>query len=195
MREIVSLVRAGIRRAHREFTGIVILTLLLGMILSLVLTVNQNTELRHVQAFRETGLKTITVGFSEEYLAAAGLTAELLAEQLAQVEYVESVECGAAASTYIDCGGQEGTNRVLLVSAKHTKLNYRVENEAGRQPLSDTEIAEGEIYVPYSYQSLWSVGIGDIVTLRGTDETFRIAGFFEDPLMGGSMMGDRKSVV
>lgn len=189
MREIVSLVRAGIRRAHREFTGIVILTLLLGMILSLVLTVNQNTELRHVQAFRETGLKTITVGFSEEYLAAAGLTAELLAEQLAQVEYVESVECGAAASTYIDCGGQEGTNRVLLVSAKHTKLNYQVENEAGRQPLSDTEIAEGEIYVPYSYQSLWSVGIGDIVTLRGTDETFRIAGFFEDPLMGGSMMG------
>lgn len=195
MREIRSLVRAGIRRAHREFTGIVILSLLLGMILSLTLTINRNTELRHTQAFREVGLATITAGFSERYLEAAGLTVDALAEQLAQAEYVESVQYGRAMSVYIDYEGQESTNRVLLVSAEHTKLNYRVENEAGRQPLFDAEIAEGEIYVPYSYQSLCSAEIGGTVTLRGTDEKFRVAGFFEDPLMGGSMMGIKTLII
>lgn len=189
MREIVSLVRAGIRRARREFTGIVLLTLMLGMILSLSLTVNQKTEQRHMQAFREAGLKTITAGFSENGLAAAGLTTEKLAERLAKAKYVGAVEHGTAMSVYIDYGEQEITNRVLLVSAEQTKLNYRVEQEAGRQPLFEVKIGEGEIYVPYSYQALWSAEIGDSVTLRGTDETFRVAGFFEDPLMGGAMMG------
>ena len=189
MREILYFIRAGIRRSYKEFMGIVILAFLISAMLSLVLTVNGNTGLRHAEAMEEAGFQTIFAGFYESGLTEAGLSVTELTEQLAQADYVASVQSSAAFMAYIDYEGEESSNRVLLFSAKNTRLNYQVENESGRKPLFDVEIQKGEIYVPYSFQALCDAEIGDSVCLRGTEETFLVAGFFEDPLMGSSMMG------
>lgn len=189
MREIMYFINAGIRRSYKEFMGIVILAFLISAMLSLVLTVNGNTSLRHAEAMEKTGFQTIFAGFYESSLAEAGLTVAEFTEQIAQADYVASVQNGAAFMAYADYKGEESSNRVLLFSANNTKLNYQVENESGRKPLFDIEIQKGEIYVPYSFQALCNAQIGDPVYLRGTEETFFVAGFFEDPLMGSSMMG------
>ena len=52
-------------------------------------------------------------------------------------------------------------------------------------------LQKGEIVVPVSFQSLYNCKVGDEITLRyiNGQYTFQVAGYFEDPYMGSSMMG------
>ena len=55
------------------------------------------------------------------------------------------------------------------------------------------EIAPGEVYVSASMASMFGVQVGDAITFpiarSGGDVTFTVAGFYEDPFMGSSMIG------
>ncbi len=55
------------------------------------------------------------------------------------------------------------------------------------------EITPGEVYVSASMASMFGVQVGDTITFpiarSGGDITFTVAGFYEDPFMGSSMIG------
>ncbi|KIR03672.1 hypothetical protein P261_02487 [Lachnospiraceae bacterium TWA4] len=55
------------------------------------------------------------------------------------------------------------------------------------------QIGDGEVYVPASFASMMNVKVGDHLTVRMTrnrgNVSFVIRGFYEDPVMGSSMIG------
>ena len=65
-------------------------------------------------------------------------------------------------------------------------------NLTGRQEAPE-EIRQGEVYISPSMVSIMNLKIGDTITFRiarsGMDVELTVAGYYEDPFMGSSMIG------
>lgn len=194
MREMICLLKAGIRSGKSEFFSILLLTFFTSLLLTVVITMNGNTKKRDLEAMEEAGFYTLLAGFAESELAIAEVDIAELAADIQKVESVETVKRGEALSLSLEL--EDGADsRALITSYEASGLNYTVQSGTDMKKLKDVTIQDGEIYVPFCLQALYSYEMGDTIQIKGTDETFRISGFFEDPVMGSSLMGIKTMLV
>lgn len=189
------LLRANCKSQKGSFLGILILVSIITISLCATLAIWKNSNVHERERLEETGYGDIT------WWIAQAPDIEALLSEMRTVEAVETVE--AQELIYIGryhVNGQEVEGTLEVLSWEDCRSSYRVctDNLTG---VIDTPQgpAQGEVYVPPAFRSLYDAGIGDLLVLEigETQETvsYTIKGYFEDPQSGSSMMGIKSVLI
>ena len=193
MREIVVLMKAHMRNGKNGFISIFLLMLLITMMSTAVISVNINSAIRDKQALEEAGFGDMVTFMSNRALDNNGVSMDTLQNQVEaceEVENVEKVDCTYVKN--ITVNGHSNAVVIILEEYKPENFNFKVFQENGNGINHKTvTLSPGEVMVPISYRSLYDCNIGDTIYLETNSGKmgFQVGYYFEDPFMGGSMMG------
>lgn len=88
--------------------------------------------------------------------------------------------------------GRESINPAQFLAYEPDGHAYQIYQEATDKKVNHpVEIKEGEVYIPPSFRLIYQAAIGDeiVLTIGEKEKHLRIAGYFEDPIMGSAVMG------
>lgn len=186
--EIKTLLRANLKSHKGTAAGSFFLLLLVGISLCATLTVWRNAG-NYVRGEME------RLGYGDLTAWVSGLEdVSVLAEEIAALEEVDSVRIQSLLFSEYEVGEQESDSEGQLITYNPEQYSYKFFNEAltGYIP-APAEIAPGTLYAPASLRSMFGVEAGSSITFpiarSGGDAAFTVAGFYEDPVMGSSMIG------
>lgn len=186
--EIKTLLKSNIKSHRGTALGVFVLILLVSLSLGTVLTVWNNSS-RYVNS------EMNRLGYGDITAWVSGLPdAAPLTEEISALDEVESVGVQSLIFSEYEIGDQESDSEGQLITYEpaHDPYKFFADDLSGYQA-APTEIAPGEVYVSASMASMFGVQAGDAITFpiarSGGDVTFTVAGFYEDPFMGSSMIG------
>ncbi len=117
-----------------------------------------------------------------------------LAAEIAALDEIGRVETQTLIFTNYTALERESDSEGQLILYEPAAPRYRffADDWSGYQPAPD-EIKPGEVYVSPSLVSIFGLGLGHEITFpiarSGRDLALTVAGFYEDPIMGSSMIG------
>lgn len=186
--ENIILLKANIKRHKGTLSGIFILTFLAAAALGTVLTIWANSE-RYIQNELE------RAGFGELTAWVANLPQNVdLQSSIEALDIIGRVETQNLIYANYTANGLESDSegQLILYIPAESRYRFFTDNlsEYRNQPES---ISPGEVYVPPSMVSMFGIKIGDKITFpiarAGRNLTLTIKGFYEDIMMGSSMIG------
>ena len=188
-----SLVRADIKSAKGSFIGILTLVFMITLSLCAVISIWLNANDYEIERIESVGYGDLT------YWVADVADMETLLGQIEAIDEVEKAEAEDIVeirkySVYGQGQYEEGTATLLISEWEkvHSKYHIFCDNLAGINQTPESP-ADGEIYVPSSFSSLYNAQIGDEVVIVAEDGekllSYTIKGYFEDPVAGSAMMG------
>lgn len=186
--EIKTLLRANLKSHKGTAAGSFFLLLLVGISLCATLTVWHNAG-NYVRGEME------RLGYGDLTAWVSGLEdVSVLVEEITTLEEVDSVGTQSLLFSEYEVGEQESDSEGQLITYNPEQYPYKFFNEdlTGYIP-APAEIAPGTLYAPASLRSMFGVEAGSSITFpiarSGGDAAFTVAGFYEDPVMGSSMIG------
>lgn len=182
------LIRAGLKQHKGVLSGVFVLILLVALAMGTVLTLWVNAGV-HV----ENGLKQAGFGILTVWVSGAESWVGLEDEIVSQPE-VDRVETQQVVFTNYTALGRESDSEGQLILYEPDRERYRFfTGDLGSCQPAPEEIQPGEVYVSPSLVSMFGINIGDEIIFpiarSGQDLTLNVAGFYEDPVMGSSMIG------
>ena len=186
--EIRTLLKANLKSHRGTVLGVFILILLVSLSLGTVLAVALNSS-RYVNS------EMSRLGYGNLTAWVSGLPdAAPLVDEISALDEVDSVGVQSLIFSEYEIGTQESDSEGQLITYDPVQYPYKFFMDSlsnySDAPLG---IAPGEIYVPASMASMFDIRVGDTITFpiarSGGDMAFTVAGFFEDPFMGSSMIG------
>ena len=180
------LLRANLRRHRGGLLGVFLLIFLVSLSLATVLTVWHNSASYLTAELDRAGYGDVTAWVAN---APNGLPAEIAA-----LDLVERVEEQKLIHTNYRINEQESDSEGQLILYRPEENRYRffTADLSGYAP-PPQEIQPGTVYVSPSLVSMFGANIGDEITFSiarsGRELTLTIAGWYEDPFMGSSMIG------
>lgn len=185
-----TLVRAAIRKQKRSLMGLMILVLVTTLSLSLAVTVYCNSSTVIGSQMQRLGYGTLTAWVS----GCENITA--LAQELEGQDAVETVRVQPLVFAGYLINGSHSDNDGELIAYRPQEYDYHFYNDALDGYRSDAAILPGEIWLSPAMKSAFDAEVGDEIRFElsraDTGMAFTVAGFFEDPFMGSSMV-DMKS--
>lgn len=182
------ILRAGMKKHKGSLLGIAVLLFFTALSLCTVLTVYlQGNRYIHSELTR-TGFGTITAWVS-------GVPdMDGLAESLRGQEGVETVTVQNLVFSDYKGNGIKSDSEGQLIPWQEESGPYRFfRDDLSGYGQTPGEIAEREIYVSPSMKSILHTDIGDTITFSiarsKVDVSFTVAGYYEDPAMGSTMIG------
>lgn len=181
------LLRAGMKRHKGSLIGIFILILMVSAALSTVLAIGTNGT-AYIQAeMNRIGYGDVTAWVSD--VPDLGI----LKESISRLNEVGHVEDQRVIYTNYEVNNQESDSEGQFIPYE-SERQYRFFREelSGYQDAPRT-IEPGQVYVSPSMVSMMDVQIGDKITFpiarNGGNVILTVAGYYEDPFMGSSMIG------
>ena len=183
-----SLLKANFKKQKGAFAGITVLMMIITVSLCMVLSILQTSSVYEHEELERLGYGDLT-----SWVKGIADTREVVS-QLKAVADTEKVEVQPILYSKYTINNQQTNDTGLLSVYDPAQYDYRIfKSDLSGSVEQPTTLNKGEIYVSPGFQSLFDAEIGDQVTIRineqGTKETFTIKGFFEDPVMGSSVMG------
>ena len=186
--EIRTLLKANLKSHRGTVLGVFILILLVSLSLGTVLAVALNSS-RYVNS------EMSRLGYGNLTAWVSGLPdAAPLVDEISALDEVDSVGVQSLIFSEYEIGTQESDSEGQLITYDPVQYPYKFFMDS-LSNYSDAPmgIAPGEIYVPASMASMFDIQVRDTITFpiarSGGDMAFTVAGFFEDPFMGSSMIG------
>ncbi len=179
---------AGFRKQKGNLTGIALLMFLAALSLTCVLTVYLGGGSYIRQEMQRAGFGDLTAWVSQVP------DMEALTESIDRQEGIEKAEVQPLIFSEYEANGVESDSEGQLIPWTSGEQRYRFFSEglSGYQSLPE-EIEPGEVYVSPSMVSVMNLHPGDIITFPaargGKTMDFTVAGYYEDPFMGSSMIG------
>ncbi|MCI9528799.1 MAG: ABC transporter permease [Angelakisella sp.] len=180
------LLRANLRRHRGGLLGVFLLIFLVSLSLATVLTVWHNSASYLTAELDRAGYGDVTAWVAN---APNGLPAEIAA-----LDLVERVEEQKLIHTNYRINEQESDSegQLILYWPEENRYRFFTADLSGYAP-PPQEIQPGTVYVSPSLVSMFGAKIGDEITFpiarSGRELTLTIAGWYEDPFMGSSMIG------
>ncbi len=189
------LTKSQVKRRPGAFVSIVALSLLMSLLLVCGASISTNAR-EHLEGQME------RLGFGDvtcwvEGAEAADLASEIAAQPGAGVvDEQPLVYADYSALDYVsDTPGQ-------LLTPSSREQPYRALDSAPDASGGEgraVDPPQGTVYVSPTLSSECGIGVGDVITFDiargGKKEALRVAGFFEDPFMGSSMMEMKSFIV
>lgn len=180
------LLRANFRRRRGGLAGIFLLILLVSLSLASVLIVRYNAGHYLEAELERAGYGDLTAWVAD---APEGLTSEITS-----LDAVDRVEEQKLLFTGYMVRGQESDSEGQLILYRPEESRYRFfAPDLSGYARPPEEIQPGTVWVSPSLASMFRAGLGDEITFpiarSGQDLTLTIAGWYEDPFMGSSMIG------
>ena len=182
------LIKAGIKKHKGSLIGIALLVFLSTIALFMVFTLKITGE-----EYVSTGIQKTEFGDLTAWVSEVDDTDSLLT-QINDTQGVEAVWMQELIYSDYESATAESDSEGQLIAGDEDKSRYRFfkDDLSGYQD-APQKIMPNEIYVPASMISVLNVQIGDSITFkiaRGHNSyDFTVAGYFEDPVMGSSMIG------
>lgn len=182
------LLKANIKRHKGTLCGIFILTFLAAAALGTVMTIWLNSG-QYIQS----ELDRIGFGTLTAWVANLPKT-DALQESISALDGVGRVETQSLIYTDYTANGMESDSEGQLITYIPAENCYRffTDNLLGYTNPPES-ILSGEVYVSPSMVSMFGIGIGDEITYpiarSGRSLTLTVKGFYEDVMMGSSMIG------
>ncbi len=186
--EIRTLLKSNINSHRGSILGVFILILLVSLSLGTVLTVWNNSS-RYV----DSEMNRLGYGDITAWVSGLSQTAPL-AEEISTLDEVQSVGVQSLIFSEYEIGDQESDSEGQLITydPAHYPYKFFADDLSGYRE-APAEIVSGEVYASASAASMFGVQVGDSITFpiarSGGDMSFTVAGFYEDPFMGSSMIG------
>lgn len=183
-----TLIKAGLRSHRGTLLGVAALLALVALSLCTVLTVWLGSQ-RYVRG------EMARLGYGDLTAWVSGLVdAQPLAAELAALDEVASVGVQPLIFSEYEVGEQESDSEGQLITYEPELYPYRFfSDDFSGYGSAPATIASGEVYAPASMASMFGLHAGDEIAFpiarSGVDAVFTVAGFFEDPFMGSSMIG------
>lgn len=164
------------------------LVFLVALSLGTVLSLWQNGARYLEQALSQAGFGTLTAWVSKPP------PGEALEEELRGLSQVERVEQQPLLFSHYVVGEHHSDSEGQLLPVEKGDTRYRFfQEDFTHSPGGAPEILAGQVYVSPSMVSQFGVKPGDVIRFSlardGVEQSFTIAGFYEDPFMGSSMIG------
>ena len=182
------VIRAGFRKHKGNLTGIALLMFPAAMSLAAVLTVFLGGGSYLRQEMRRAGFGDFTAWVSK----VPDMNA--LAESIGGQEGIEKTKVQPLIFSEYQANGVESDSegQLLLWEAVEQRYRFFSEDLSGYQD-PPQEIGQGEVYVSPSMISVMNLQPGDTITFPvargGKTISLTVAGYYEDPFMGSSMIG------
>ena len=186
--EIKTLLKSNLKSHRGTVLGVFVLILLVSLSLATVLTVWNNSS-RYLDGEMD------RLGYGDLTAWVSGLSdADPLTEEISALDEVESVGVQSLIFSEYEIGDQESDSegQMITYEPEHYPYKFFADDWSGYKA-PPAEIVPGEVYVSASLASMFGVQVGDFISFpiarSGGDITFTVAGFYEDPFMGSSMIG------
>lgn len=182
------LLRAGMKRHKGSLMGVFLLIFLIALSLCTVLAISVNGN-RYVQN------EIVRTGYGSLTAWVSGVPdMNELVESIRMQEGVEDVTSQNLVFSDYQAHGIKSDSEGQLLPWKTEKNQYRfLNNDLSGYTETPESIAEDEIYVSPAMKSILQLNIGDELSFsiaRGSKNvSFVVAGYFEDPVIGSSMIG------
>lgn len=186
--ETKTLLKSNLKSHRGTVLGVFVLILLVSLSLGTVLTAWLNSS-RYVDSELD------RLGYGDLTAWVSRLSdAVPLAEEVSALDEVESVGVQSLIFSEYEIGDQESDSEGQLITYEPECYPYKFfDNDLSGYRDAPVEIVPGEVYVSASMASMFGVQAGDAITFpiarSGGNMTFTVAGFYEDPFMGSSMIG------
>lgn len=186
--EYRTLVKAGVKRYKEALLGIFFLLFLVSLSLGTVWNVWINSSSYIDSEMDRAGFGTLTAWVSGvEDLP-------LLTQQMEAVDGVERTEIQSVIFSNYTIREQESDSEGQLILWNPGEERYRFfANDLSGYREAPEQIAPGTVYVSPSLVSMFGLEMGDTVAFsiarNGGTVSLTVAGFYEDPFMGSSMIG------
>lgn len=184
--EYAILLRANWRRHRGGLLGIFALVTVACLSMTLVLALWSNSG-RYVRQ------EMVRLGYGDLTVWVSGvLDLELLEQEINAVDSVEQTSVQRLIYSDYELNGQESDSQGQLIAFDQHPYRF-FNNDLSGYIEPPAEISPGTLYASASMQSIFGAKIGDTITFpiarNGGRMDFTIAGWFEDPIMGSSMIG------
>lgn len=182
------LLKANIKRHKGTLCGIFLLTFLAAAALGTVMTIWSNSE-RYIRSELD------RTGFGELTAWAASLPQnEDLQNSIEALTEIERVETQSLIYVDYTANGLKSDSEGQLIIYIPAENRYRFfTDDLSGYTNPPESILPGEVYVSPSMVSMFDIGIGDEITYpiarSGRNLTLTVKGFYEDVMMGSSMIG------
>lgn len=187
--EYLILLKANIKRQKGSFIGIMIIIFLVTVCVCSTITLCTNSKKYVEGEIDRIGFGDYTSWvYATEYL-------EEIAKDLERNENVDRVEIRKAidVNEYFVNGEISSEPKVFLIPYDGINLKYkRLNSEMTGAYEGDGKLKKGEILISPAFCELFDCKIGDEMVIwlgKHRALTFKIAGYIEDPIMGGAIMG------
>lgn len=183
-----TLLRANLKRHKGSLLGVFALVLIVCLSLSTVLSLWTNSG-RYVRGELERlGYGDLTVWVSGVPDLAA------LEDELNALPEVSRTGIQPLIFSDYELNGQGSDSQAQLIAYAPEQYPYKFFHDTlSAYVEAPNQIEPGQIYVPASLSSMFGAQPGDTITFpiarNGGQVSFTIAGWFEDPFMGSSMIG------
>lgn len=183
-----TIFRAGIKRHKGSLFGIALLLFLTTLSLCTVMTVYLRGSAHIRSELRQ-------IGFGELTAWVSGVPdIEELAENIDRQDGIEDVTAQVLVFSEYEGNGVESDSEGQIFPWYREAGRYKFfKNDLSGYQDAPEEIGAGEVYVSPSMVSVLDVKIGDTITFpiarNGQDARLTVSGYYEDPIMGSSMIG------
>jgi len=180
------VLKAGLSRHRGGLAGILLLIFLVSLVLGCVLTVWQNSA-------RYLSVELERAGYGDVTTWVSGVPdLEGLSAEIAALPDVEKVDAQQVIYTNYEVNGQESDSEGQLITFERGRYRFFEDDLSGYRE-EPARVSTGQVYVSPSLRSMFGVRLGDPINFpiarAGGTVTLTVAGFFEDPFMGSSMIG------
>lgn len=181
-----TILKANIKRQRVSFIGVLILILIVTMSLCAVVSVWYNAN-----TYVEQELERIGYGDVTSWISGTDHVEELKQDIISHPDIGDVQDQPVLYFQTIKIHETEAEGSSMILQYVPKEYDYHIFNETLHGWMVQAELKEHEIYVPVSAISLYDASIGDQVELHVGSKTlhYTIKGYFEDPIMGSSVMG------
>ncbi len=189
------LLHANLKRHRGSLLGIGFLVFLSVLLFTTVLSVGSAGARTEDEELSRLGYGNLTAWVAGNEAVLSGL-----ADELESQDSVAQASIQPLVFSDYEINGQESDSEGQLVLYEPDRVPYRFFNEelSGYREAPET-IEPGTVYLPASMVSMYGASAGDTIDFsiarQGNGISLTVAGFFEDPFMGSSMIGMKSVLV
>ena len=195
---ILSILKANLRSKKSNFISVLFLMFLVTLVVTTACSVSDNCKKRVEQSLTESEVGDLCCYFFESYENV--LTEEMIdgIEAYEEVERVHRIfDVVVSSKDRMSIGGKRIKDRMVFQTYDKKNMPYPVFGKNNLEFLQDPEpLAEGEIYLPVSFQTRYSCKVGDQVKVKSEtiNKTFQVKAFIEDVTLGNPLFNGNKNV-
>ncbi len=182
--EILTLVKAGIRRKKGTFLCVVLLTAIVVSMLTSMYSVRDNYDKAMDIAMEEAKAGDIALFGRRDNITEKIKDKLEKSELVSEVKYIDTIACGNAT---VD--GETSNNSHFLMTMREGIKLYNSECDGFVENVP--QLKAGEIYLPYGLRQVLLCEAGDEISYKCMDKkyTFVIKGFVQEPTQGAANIG------
>ena len=184
--EILTLLRANVKRKKGTFFGILFLMILVAALLTMLFSIKKNVTKSIDEAYIEAKAGDVFMNIPAERL-----TPELLnsVKEHPLVDHVETMDAILMRKRYIR--GKEDNESWLIVPLNDVVTHQFADDSFSSYKDHVDPLSETGIYFPQGISTNTGCKTGDEIRFltRGGEYTFQIQGFVVEPVCGSSMVG------